>query len=329
MRRRKFISLLGGPLATWPLAAGGQQSNQMRRVGILLPASKGESEEQRRLTAFVTGLQELGWTEGGNVQIDVRWCGSDIERIRSAAQELVDLKPDAVVADSALTMGPLQQLTRTIAIVFLQITDPVESSFVSNVARPGRNVTGFTPGEFSIRAKMLEVLKQIAPQVRHVQVIYNAVQAPQLGMVRAIETIAPSLGVQVVAANASNADEITHATEGTASKPDSGMIVLPNPVTTDNRGLVIALMARYRLPAAYAFSFFVRDGGLVSYGTDNAVQFRQAASYVDRILKGANPGDLPVQGPTKFELAINLKTAKALGLTISRDFLLVADEVIE
>ena len=329
MRRREFMTLIGTAAAAAPFRARAQQSNRMRRVGILLPASKGDSEEQRRLTAFVTGLQELGWTEGGNVQIDARWCGTDIARIRSAAHELVELKPDAIVADSALTVGPLQQLTRTIPIVFLQIADPVESGFVSNLARPGRNVTGFTPGEFSIRAKMLEVLKQIAPHVRHVQVIYNAVQAPQLGMVRAIEAIAPSVGVQVVAANASNADEMTHAVEGYAGKPDGGIIVLPNPVTTDNRSLVIALMARYRLPAAYAFSFFVRDGGLVSYGTDNAVQFRQAASYVDRILKGANPGDLPVQAPTKFELAINLNTAKALGLTIPRDFLLVADEVVE
>jgi len=329
MRRREFITFVGGAAVMWPLTAPAQQSNQMRRVGILLPASKSDSVEQRRLTLFTTGLQELGWTDGGNVQIDARWCGSDIERVRRAAHELVELKPDAIVADGALTAGPLQQLTQTIPIIFVNISDPVESGFVANLSRPGRNVTGFTPGEFSTRAKILEVLKQIAPQVRHVLVIYNAVQAPQLGMVRAIETVAPSLGVQVVAANASDADEITHAVEGYASKPDGGIIVLPNPVTTDNRSLVIALMTRYRLPAAYGFSFFVRDGGLVSYGPDPAVQFRQAASYVDRILKGANPGDLPVQGPTKFELVINLKTAKALGLTISRDFLLVADEVIE
>jgi putative ABC transport system substrate-binding protein len=327
--RRQFISALSGATLAWPLVAQAQQADRMRRLGILMPSGENDSEMQRRVTAFVQALRELGWTDGGNIRIDYRWAGTEVGRIRSAAIELVDLKPDAILAESAFTVAPLQQTTSTIPIVFLQIGDPVGTGFVASLARPGGNLTGFTPLEFSMGGKMLEVLKEVAPTVSRVAVIYHPPQAPQVGLMNAIEKVAPSLGVKVTAASADNADEMKHIIEGFASEPGKGMIVLPNPITTVNRGLIIALMAHHRLPAVYPFPFFVREGGLASYGPDPVVQYRQAASYVDRILKGAKPADLPVQQPTKFQLVINLKTAKALGLTIPESFLTRADEVIE
>jgi putative ABC transport system substrate-binding protein len=327
--RRQFISALGGASLAWPRATRAQQPERMRRVGMLMAVAENDPEGQKYVAAFVRGLRELGWTEGGNIRIDYRWVGADVERTRSAAAELIDLKPDAILAQSSLTVAPLRQMTSSIPIVFLNIGDPVGSGFVASLARPGGNITGFAPQEFSMSGKLLEVLKDIAPAVSRVGVIYNPIQTPQVGQWRAIETAAPSLGVQVSAANAENADKITHIIEGFASEPGGGMIVLPNPVTTNNRGLIIALMARHRLPAVYAYSYFVREGGLVSYGSDPVVQYRQAASYVDRILKGEKPADLPVQQPTKFDLTVNLKTAKSLGLMIPESFLQRADEVIE
>jgi putative ABC transport system substrate-binding protein len=325
MRRREFITLVGGAAVAWPLAARAQQPERMRRLGILMAMAENDPEGQQRVAAFVQGLRELGWSEGGNIHIDYRWAGADVGRIRSAAAELIDLKPDAIVAQTALTVAPLQQMTATIPIVFLNIVDPVSSGFVASLARPGGNITGFTPAEMSMRGK----LKEVAPAVSRVGVLYNPVQAPQLGQWRAIETAAPSLGVQVSAAGAANADEITHGIEAFAHEPGGGMIVLSNPVNDANRGLIIALMARRLMPAIYAYPHYVREGGLVSYGVDPIVQFRQAATYVDRILKGAKPADLPVQQPTKFDLTVNLKTAKALGLTIPPSLLATADEVIE
>ena len=333
MRRRDFIALAGGAAATtsvlYPLAARAQQPERTRRLGILMAIAANDPEGQQRVAAFVQGLRELGWTEGGNIHIDYRWAGADVGRIRSAAAELIDLKPDAIVAQTALTVAPLQQMTTSIPIVFLNIVDPVSSGFVASLARPGGNITGFTPAEMSMRGKLLEVLKEVAPAVSRVGVLYNPVQAPQLGQWRAIETAAPSFGVQVSAAGAANADEITHGIEAFANEPGGGMIVLSNPVNDANRGLIIALMARHLMPAIYAYPHYVREGGLVSYGVDPIVQFRQAATYVDRILKGAKPADLPVQQPTKFDLTVNLKTAKALGLTIPPSLLARADEVIE
>ena len=329
MRRREFITLVGGAAAAWPLAARAQQPERMRRLGILMAFAENDPEGQQRVAAFVQGLRELGWTEGGNIHIDYRWAGADVGRIRSAAAELIDLKPDAIVAQTALTVAPLQQMTTTIPIVFLNIVDPVSSGFVASLARPGGNITGFTPAEMSMRGKLLGVLKEVAPRISRVGVLYNPAQAPQLGQWRAIETAAPSLGVQVSAAGAANADEITHGIEAFANEPGGGMIVLSNPVNDTNRGLIIALMARSLMPAIYAYPHYVREGGLVSYGVDPIVQFRQAATYIDRILKGAKPADLPVQQPTKFDLTVNLKTAKALGLTIPPSLLATADEVIE
>jgi putative ABC transport system substrate-binding protein len=329
MRRRELIMLLGGAAAGLPLAARAQQPERMRRLGILMAIAENDPEGQQRVAALVQGLRESGWTEGGNIHIDYRWAGADVGRIRSAAAELIDLKPDAIVAQTALTVAPLQQMTTTIPIVFLNIVDPVSSGFVASLARPGGNITGFTPAEMSMRGKLLEVLKEVAPSVSRVGVLYNPVQAPQLGQWRAIEAAAPALGVQVRAAGATNADEITHGIEAFANEPGSGMIVLSNPVNDTNRGLIIALMARRLMPAIYAYPHYVREGGLVSYGVDPIVQFHQAATYVDRILKGAKPADLPVQQPTKFDLTVNLKTAKALGLTIPPSLLATADEVIE
>jgi putative ABC transport system substrate-binding protein len=329
MKRRDFITLVGGAAVAWPLAARAQQPERTRRLGILMAIAENDPEGQQRVAAFVQGLRELGWTEGANIHIDYRWAGADVGRIRSAAAELIDFKPDAIVAQTALAVAPLQQMTTSIPIVFLNIVDPVNSGFVASLARPGGNITGFTPAEMSMRGKLLEVLKEVAPAVSRVGVLYNPVQAPQVGQWHAIETAAPALGVQVSAAGAANADEITHRIEAFANEPDSGMIVLANPVNDSNRGLIIALMARRLMPAIYAYPHYVREGGLVSYGVDPIDQFHQAATYVDRILKGAKPADLPVQQPTKFDLTVNLKTAKALGLTIPQSLLARADEVIE
>jgi putative tryptophan/tyrosine transport system substrate-binding protein len=329
MRRREFITFFGGAAAMWPLLAQAQQSGPKVRLGLLLALTETDPQAQQYVSAFVQSLRERGWLEGNNIQIDYRFAGADVFNIRQAAVEMIDVKPDAILAQSGLTLAPLKQLTTKIPIVFVQVADPVGSGFVTSLARPGGNVTGVALAEFPTSSKMLEVLKEVAPQVSRVAVIYNPVQAPQVGMWHAIEAAAPSVSVQVSAFGADNADEIAHIVADFASQPGSGVIVLPNPITVANRGLIISLMAQHHLPAVYQFSYFVREGGLVSYGADPITQYRQAAFYVDQILRGVKPADLPVQLSTNFQLAVNLKTAKALGLTISRDFLLVADEVIE
>jgi putative ABC transport system substrate-binding protein len=329
MRRREFITLLGGTAVAWPLAAIAQQGGGMRRLGILMAFAETDPEPQRWVAALVQGLRELGWTAGDNIQIEYRWTGADAGRVHSAAAELIDLRSDAILAAGPLTVAPLQQMTSNIPIVFTAVADPVGSGFVASLARPGGNITGFALGEFSMSGKLLEVLKQVAPQVSRVVVIYNPAQVPQGGRLAAIETAAPSLGVQISAASAGSADQITHIIDGFGSETGGGIIVLPSPVTIANRGLIIALLARHHLPAVYEFPVFAREGGLVSYGPDLIAQYRQAASYLDRILKGAKPADLPVQQPTKFTLVVNLKTAKALSLTIPASLLANADEVIE
>jgi putative ABC transport system substrate-binding protein len=328
MRRRDFITVLGGTVA-WPFAARAQQREQLRRLGIMLAYAEDDTQGQKFTAAFVQGLRDLGWTEGGNIHIDYRWCGSDVDRIRHAARELLELKPDAILAQSALTLQPLQQMTATVPLVFVQVADPVGSGFITSMASPGGNITGFALAEFATSNKMLEVLKELVPQVKRVAVIYNPVQAPQVGMWRAIEAAAPSLSVHVSAISAVDADNLTHVIETLAREPDSGMIVLSNPITIAYRKLIIELTTRYRLPVVYTYAYYVREGGLASYGSDPAVQYRQAASYVDHILKGAKPADLPVQLATSFNLAVNLRTAKAIGLTIPESFLIRADEVIE
>jgi ABC-type uncharacterized transport system substrate-binding protein len=329
VKRREFITLLGGAAAAWPLAARAQRAARMRRIGVLMAFADNDPDAQANITAFQHALQKLGWTDSGNVHIDYRWGAGDPERIRAYAIELVGLKPDVILAVTALVLQPLRQETRSIPIVFTQIGDPVGSGLVASLSHPGGNITGFTPAEFSMQGKKLEMLKEMAPQITRVAVLFNPEQIPQAGMLRAVEAVAPSVGVQLTAAAVRDAAEIERAIDQFAREPSGGLIVLPSGLTIVHRGLVIALAARYRLPAIYQYRQFVTDGGLISYGNDLADQYRQAASYVDRILRGEKPGDLPVQQPTKFELVINLKTAKALGLDVPPTLLARADEVIE
>jgi ABC-type uncharacterized transport system substrate-binding protein len=328
VKRRDFITLLSGA-AAWPLAARAQQPEQMRHVGVLSPFAESDPDAQANETAFRQALEKLGWTDGRSIRINYRWGSADAERIRAYAIELVGLKPDVIVVSTSLVLQPLQRETRSIPIVFTQITDPVGSGFVESLARPGGNITGFTPAEFSMFGKSLEVLKDVARHVTRVAVILNPEQAPQLGMWHAIEAAAPSFKVQLTVADARDAAALERAIDAFARETNGGLIVLPSPATQVNRPLIIAMAARHRLPAVYAFRHFVTDGGLISYGVDLAEQYRQAASYVDRILRGEKPAELPVQQPTKFNLAVNLKTAKALGLTVPETLLARADEVIE
>jgi ABC-type uncharacterized transport system substrate-binding protein len=327
VNRRQFITLLG-VAAAWPVVASAQSPDRIRRVGVLSAFAESDPQTQANFTAFRQVLQKLGWTEGRNLGIEQRWGGADAERIRAFAIELVRLKPDVILVSTALALQPLLRETRSIPIVFAQMADPLGSGFVTSLARPGGNLTGFTVAEFSMFGKLLEVLKEVAPQVTRVAVILNPDQAPQAGMWRAIEAAAPSAGVQLTAAAARDAAELERAIVGSAGKPNAGLIVLPSP-GHGNRKLIIAMAARHRLPAVYAFRHFVTDGGLISYGIDLPDQYRQAAAYVDRILRGEKPGELPVQQPTKFELVLNLKTAKALGLDVPWFLQQRADEVIE
>jgi putative tryptophan/tyrosine transport system substrate-binding protein len=325
LKRRNFITLLGGAAIAWPLAAGAQQGERMRRIGVLMGIAN-DALGRERVKAFAQGLQELGWVPGRNTQIDFVWAGGAVD-IQPYAQELVRSAPDVLLATSTTTTIALRQETSTIPIVFVTVSDPIGSGFVASLSHPGGNVTGFTPAEFS--GKSLEVLKEAAPHVTRVAVILNPEQKPQAGMWRAIEAAAPSFRVQLTAARVRNAAEIERAIDVFARESNGGLLVLPNPVNEGNRNLIIAMAARHRLPAVYAFRFFVTDGGLISYGVDLADQYRQAASYVDRILRGEKPAELPVQQPTKFALVINLKTAKALGLEVPPTLLARADEVIE
>ncbi len=317
MRRREFITLVGGTAAGWQFALRAQQGK--RRVSILLPFAEADAEVQTWIATFVQALRELGWIDGSNIQIDTYWTGADIGRINQLAMEVIDRKPHVIFANGPLAVASLKQITSTIPIVFVGVADPVGIGLVAGLARPGGNITG----------KMPEILKQIAPQVARLTVIYNPQQVPQIGRLAAVQMAAPILGLQVSGASAANAEEIKHAIEKLEGESDRGVIILPTAVTITNRSLIIALLTRYRLPAIYEFPVFVREGGLVSYGTDRVVQFRQAAAYVDRILRGDKPADLPIQDPTKFTLVVNVKTAKALGLTVPASLLTIADEVIE
>jgi ABC-type uncharacterized transport system substrate-binding protein len=327
MKRRDFITLLGGTAAAWPLAARAQQGERVRRVGVLMPFAEGDEEADRRRDAFQRGLEAFGWTNGQNIRIEFRWVGSDRDRIRNAATELVGLKPDAILVSTALILAPLQQQTSTIPIVFTHITDPVSSGIVASLARLGGNITGFAPAEFSMYGKLLEALKDAAPNLTRVAVVMNPEQAPQAGMLRAIEAVAPALAMKTSSLSVRNSIERSFASF--AQGQNGGLIVLPNPVAGVNRELIVRMAARHHLPAIYAYRYYVTSGGLMSYGIDAADQFKKAASYVDRILRGAKPAELPVQQPTKFELVINLKTAKALGLEVLPTLLARADEVIE
>ena len=331
MKRRDFITFFGGAAAAWPLIALAQQSNTVRRIGVLMPFAATDPSLKIELAAFVRHLQELGWVEGRNLRIDYRWAAGDAERMQVFAKELVALQPEVLFCRSTPVTAALLKQTRTIPIVFTLVSDPVGDHFVGSVARPGGNATGFTNVESSLGGKWLELLKEVAPSIRRVAFIFDPKLAPGGGSYyrRLIEAAAPSFAVAPTATPVHDAVEIERAIGEFVREPNGSLLVLPDATTNFHRGLIIALATRYRVPAIYEFRDIVEDGGLMSYGVDVVDQFRQAADYVDRIIKGAKPAELPVQLPTKFELAINLKTAKALGLDVSLQLQQRADAVIE
>ena len=329
MQRREFITLLGGAVAAWPLSARAQQGERMRRVGIILPAAADDTVFQARVGAFLQELGQLGWTIGRNVRIDTRWATTNAAEIRRHAAELAALAPDVILAFGTSTVGPMLQATRTVPIVFPVAGDPVGAGFVDSLARPGGNATGFLSFEYSISGKWLELLKQIAPGVTRVGVLRDPTTPTGSAMFGVIQAMAPSLRVEVNPVNIRDAAEIERAIAAYARTPNGGLIVTASKLAEDHRDLIVSLAARHKLPAVYYERHFVAAGGLISYGPDFIHLFRQSAGYVDRILKGEKPADLPVQAPTKYELVINLKTAKALGLTMPQTLLASADEVIE
>jgi putative ABC transport system substrate-binding protein len=331
MKRREFIALLGGAAATWPLAGRAQQDQRVRRIGVLMgDFPENGPEAQAVVAAFREGLQKLGWTEGRNIRIDTRWAAADIEAMQRFAKELVGSQPELIFSTNTPATATLLQQTRTIPIVFVQVTDPVGSGFVASLPHPGGNVTGFITMEPTMAGKWLEMLKEIAPRVKRVAFLFNPATAPYFEYyLNPFKATAPSFAVEAIAAPARDVSELESVIAAQAHAPNGGLIAMPDSFLNAHRAEVTSLAARYRLPAVYAFRFFTELGGLLSYGNDISDNYRRAATYVDRILKGANPSELPVQAPVKFELVINLKTARALGLTINRDILLVADDVIE
>jgi putative tryptophan/tyrosine transport system substrate-binding protein len=328
MRRREFIALIGGA-AAWPLAARAQQGERVRRIGVLMNLAADDPEALARLAAFHQGLQEAGWVVGRNLRIEYRWGAGDADRFRRYAAELVALVPDVVLATSGTTVPWLLQATRSVPIVFTQTPDPVGAGFVASLAHPGGNITGFTNFDYSIGGKLLELLKEIAPRVTRAAVLRDAGDPAGIGQWAAIQTAAPSFGVELRPVDVRDAGEIERGLTAMTRGSNSGLIVTGSAPAAVHRDLIITLAARQQLPAIYPFRYFVVQGGLVSYGADPVDHFRRAAGYVDRILKGEKPADLPVQQPTKYELVINLKTAKALGLEIPPSVLARADEVIE
>ena len=329
MNRREVITLLGGAAVPWPLTVRAQPGDPVRRVGVLLAVAENDPEAQRRIQAFRQGLQELGWADGRNVRIEYRFGAADSGRIAAQVADLVALKPDVIVGNSTPVVTALKQATRSIPVVFIQIIDPVGGGLVESLARPGGNLTGFSDFEFGTSSKWLELLKEIAPSATQVAVLLQHGLMPNVGFLRALENVAPSLGVQLTAVRVRDAAEIEHGLGSFARQSNSGLIVLPSPVSAVHRDTIITLTARYRLFAVYPFRYFVTSGGLLSYGVDNIELYRRGAAYVDRILKGTKPEELPVQTPIKFELAINLKAARALDMTVPPTLLARADEVIE
>ena len=328
MKRREFITLLGGAAIVWPLAARAQ-SEQMRRIGFLTTLSDTDPEVKGWLTAFQAEMQKLGWTLGHNFSIEYRWPGSNEQRLRSSAAELVKMAPDVIFTAATPALAALHRESRSLPIVFVQVSDPVKLGFVGSLTRPGGNITGFSTFEYPIGGKWLELLKDTAPGRSRVAVLLDPDNPSGVAYLQGVETAAPTFGVQLTRADVRNAADIERAISDFAQQPNGALVVAPTAVTILHRDLIIALAARHRLPAVYPYRYFETDGGFISYGVDLAEQYRQAAGYVDRILKGAKPGELPVQLSSKFELVINLKTAKALGLTIPEPFLQHADEVIE
>ena len=329
MKRREFISFLGGAAAAWPIAARAQQPQRMRRVGVFMPGVADDSEYQADNAAFLQALGELGWMAGRNLRIDYRWGAGDVEHYRDIAAELLSLAPDAVLAQGYATVSALQKASRSVPIVFVSVVDPVGGGLVASLARPGGNAIGFLLSEFGFSGKWLELLKEIAPTLTRVAVVRDQAIASQIGMFGGIQSVAPSLGVELRPIDVRDAGEMERAIVAFASESTGGLIVTPSAQARRFRELIVTLAANHRLPAVYSSRLEVVSGGLISYGPDGIDQYRRAAGYVDRILKGEKPADLPVQAPVKYETVINLKTARALGLEIPATVLARADEVIE
>jgi putative ABC transport system substrate-binding protein len=329
VRRRDFITLLGGAAAAWPLAARAQRAERIRRIGVLMSTTPDDAEGQARIAAFLKGLQQSGWAVPGKVRIDTRWGAGDADRIRKYAAELLALAPDVILASGGAVAGPLLQLTRTVPIVFTLTPDPVGAGFVESLARPGGNATGFTSIEYGTSGKWLELLREIAPRVTRVAVLRDPTLPAGISQFAVLESVAASLGIELSSISGRNAPEIEAAVMEFARSSNGGLIVLGSAVTVLHRDSIIALAARHALPAVYPGTYFVSSGGLISYSADSTDPHRRAAGYVDRILKGEKPANLPVQNPTSYELAVNLKTAKELGLTVPPTLLARADEVIE
>jgi putative tryptophan/tyrosine transport system substrate-binding protein len=327
MKRREFITLLGGVTAAWPLVAHAQQGQRVRRIGIL--TALDEAENKIRIDPLLQELPRLGWSDGRNIRIDMRAAGGNAETLRKYATELLELAPDVLVAFGTAPTDLLLQATRTTPIVFTIVVDPLGSGFVNNLARPGGNVTGFTTFEYSLSGKWLDLLKQIAPDIRRVAVIRDPSIASGTGQFAVIQGVAPALGLEVTVINIRDRAEMERAVSAFAGSPNGGLVVTAGPLSTLHHNLIITLAGRHKLPSVYPFRFFATAGGLISYGPNFDDQLRNTAGYVDRILKGEKPGDMPVQAPTKYELVINLKTTKTLGLTVPPSVLARADEVIE
>jgi putative ABC transport system substrate-binding protein len=323
------LAAIGGTAALWPFSGRAQPADGPRRIGALFSQSESDPEGQARIAAFRQGLKELGWVEGQNLRIEHRWAAGGLDRQRPLADELVKLGPEVILASATSALLALQRVTRKVPIVFAQVTDPVGAGFVQSLARPGGNITGLTQHEFAIGVKWLELLKQISPRVARAAVLYDPANTATAGYIRVMESAASSFGLRVLTFPVRGQGEIANAVESFAGEPNGGLIVLPGPVGSINRDLIIGLAARHRLPSVYAFRYHVVSGGLASYGVDNIDLYRRAAWYVDRILKGEKPGELPVQHAIKFQLVINLRTAKALGLDPPVSLLARTDEVIE
>lgn len=328
MRRREFITLIGGGAVAWPLAASAQQPSRRKRVGIVMGYAESDPNGQLQVAAFRRQLQSLGWVEGTNITLDFRFAADDADHIRAAAAELLALGPDVMVSNSNLVTTILQHEVRAVPLVFISVSDPIGSGFVADLARPIGNVTGFANFQPTMGGKWLDLLRQIAPQVRSVGVLLHP-EPPNFGYLKSAEDAGPGFNIKVISLPVEGRADVEGAMAKIASEANSGMIVAPNAVTFANAELIVELAASHRVPTIYPFAFYSKAGGLISYGFDAVAQFQEGAGYVDKLLKGAKPADLPVQFPTKFDIVVNLKTAKALGLTISESFLTLADEVIE
>lgn len=329
MRRREFIGLLAGAAASWPLTAGAQQSERIARIGVMISLAESDPEAQANAAALGEGLQRLGWIEGRNIRTDYRWGVGDPGRARSAAKELLALSPDVIMPATTQMLAAVKEAHGSVPIVFVNISDPVGTGLVESLARPGGNITGFTNFEYAMGEKWLQTLKELAPDIKRTAIITNPKNPNTALYLRAIEPTAVALGLQLTVAPVDDTAAIERTIGTLAQVPEGSLLVMPDPLTITNRDLIVALTARYRLPAAYPYRLFAASGGLLSYGIDRVDLYRRAAAYVDRVLKGAKAGDLPIQQPTKFELVINLRTAKSLGLTVPLPLLGRADEVIE